>query len=89
MRRLCEENGRSPDSVAVTLRATLGMGEPQRSQSGQRAPLTGTAAEIVEDIRRYEEAGLEYLVLAVSAKDTDSTTEAVRRYADVVVSRYR
>ena len=88
LRRLCEENGRSSDSVAVTLRATLEMGEPQRPQSGQRAPLTGTAAEILEDIGRYEEAGLEYLVLSVSAKDTESTTEAVRRFADEVVSRF-
>ena len=87
LRRLCEENGRSPDSVAVTLRATLVLGEPQRSQSGERVPLTGTAGEILEDIRRYEEAGLEYLVISVAAADTESTIEAVRRFADDVVSR--
>ena len=87
LRRLCEENGRSPDSVAVTLRATLVLGEPQRSQSGERAPLTGTAGEILEDIRRYEEAGLEYLVISVAAAHTESTIEAVRRFADDVVSR--
>ncbi len=34
-----------------------------------------------------EEAGLEYLVLSVAAGDTESTVEAVNRFAEEVVPK--
>lgn len=87
LRLMCEQGGRSPGSVGVTLRATLQLGAPQRAQSGERTPLTGTATEVADDIRRYEEAGLEYLVLSVAARDTHATVASVQRFAEEVIPR--
>ena len=87
LRALCQEHGRSPDSVQVTLRATMHLGRAQRSPAGDRVPLTGHVGNVLDDVRRYEEAGLEYLVLSVAADSTDSTVESIRRFADEVMAR--
>ncbi len=87
LRRLCQEYGRDPESVQITLRATAKLGEPQRSPSGDRVPLTGQTGEIVDDLKRYQDAGLEYLVLSTAADDTDSTIHALERWADEVAPR--
>ena len=49
--------------------------------------LTGSISDIVDDLKRYDEAGLEYLVLSVAASDTESTVEAVNRFAEEVAPK--
>ena len=85
LRRLCEENGRVPDSVLVALSLPLHLGEPLITADGERQPLTGEPSEIVDDIHRYRDAGLEYLVLSVPSKDREYTVEAIGRFAEEVV----
>lgn len=84
---LCEANGRDADEVQVTLRATMQLDEALVSPDGDRVPLTGVVSDILNDCRRYEEAGLDYLVLSVAAGDTQATVDAVGRIADEVVSK--
>ena len=71
----------------VTLRATMVLDEVQRAANGDRVLLTGSTSDVRDDIRRYEDASLDYLVLSVAASDTDSTIDAVRRFADDVLAR--
>ena len=78
---LCEKYERSIDSIEISLRMTTQIGEPQRSSDGERVPLTGATQQIIDDLRRYEEAGLEYVVLSIEARDTQSTIDSVRRFA--------
>ena len=54
---------------------------------GSKAPLTGEVAEILNNVRKYEEAGLEHLVLSIPSSDGDGTIEAVSRFADEVVQK--
>ena len=61
--------------------------QAQRTENGDRALLTGNTSDIRDDIRRYEDASLDYLVLSVAASNTDSTIDAVRRFADDVLAR--
>ena len=49
--------------------------------------LTGAASDIGDDLKRSDESGLEYLVLSVAASDTESTVEAVNRFATDVVPK--
>ncbi len=84
---LCEIYGRDPKRVEVTLRATMVLDQAQRTENGDRALLTGNTSDIRDDIRRYEDASLDYLVLSVAASNTDSTIAAVRRFADDVLAR--
>jgi len=73
--------------VAVTLRATLQLGQSQGAQEGSRVPLSGTTSEIIDDIRMYEAAGLAYLVLSVAESATSLTIDAVRRFAEEILPR--
>ena len=84
----CEQNGHSPGSVAVTLRATVQLGDAQTDDNGERTLLTGSVAQVVDDLRRYEEAGLDYLVLSVASDSIDSTADAVRKFADEIMPRF-
>ena len=69
------------------MRGTIRLGETQRAENGDRRSLTGTTDLIVDDIRRYQDAGLEYLVLSVASKNTDATIDDVRGIAEDVVAR--
>jgi len=80
--RICRAEGRDPRTVGVTLRHTLVWGEARFDGNGERLHLTGTLKQIRDDIGRYREAGLDYLVLSVDAPSTRETLDAVRRFAD-------
>ena len=83
----CASEGKNPEAVQITLRATVQLGQPQPSPDGGRVLLTGSVSDIVDDLKRYDEAGLEYLVLSVAASDTESTVEAVNRFAAEVAPK--
>lgn len=87
LRDLCEQAGRPPQGVQTTLRLTLSLDQPLTSDSGDRVPLTGTVPQIRDDIARYEEATLDYIVLSVAADTTAATVDAIRRFADEVMGK--
>ncbi|MCH8185750.1 MAG: LLM class F420-dependent oxidoreductase [Chloroflexi bacterium] len=86
LRRLCEEEGRDPDAVLLALSLPLHLGRPQRGADGGRRPLTGELSDIVDDVARYRDAGLEYLVFSVPSEDRAYTVEAIKRFAEEVVN---
>lgn len=79
---LCEANGRNRDSVMTTLRATMVWGEAAMDTDGNRTVLSGSPDQIRDDLRRYQEAGLDHLVLSVAADSIAVTVDAVNRFAD-------
>ena len=85
LHELCIDQNRDPASVAVSLRATLALDKP-RLLDGVRTPLTGSASEIADDLRRYTDAGLEHLVVSVAASSTRITVENVRQLRDIAES---
>ena len=84
--RICRAEGRDPRTVGVTLRHTLVLGEARYDGNGDRLHLTGTTAQVRDDVRRYREAGLDYLVLSVDAPSTRETLDSVRRFADEILT---
>ena len=83
--QICRAEGRDPRTVGITLRHTLVWGEARFNGNGERIHLTGTPAQVRDDVHRYQEAGLEYLVLSVDASSTRETLDAVHRFADQVL----
>jgi probable F420-dependent oxidoreductase len=61
LREFYSANGRNPDSVNLVLCTRLRF-EPFLV-AGERSALTGTAQQMLDDIRRYEDAGVEEIVL--------------------------
>ena len=87
LRTLCERSARGAESVTIALILQLSPGSPKRGPDGSRTPLTGEVDEMLSDLRRYEEAGLEPLVLSIPSGDGDRTIESVTRFADEVVQK--
>ena len=83
----CKDEGRDADSIEVSLRATVQIGDAQTGPDGSRVMLTGSECEILDDLLRYEEAGLDYLVLSVAAHDTGATMDAVRQFAQNIAAK--
>jgi probable F420-dependent oxidoreductase len=82
LRRLCEEEGRDPDSITTALSLSLRKGKSISAPDGNRQPLSGATFQISDDVRRFEEAGLDHLVYSVSVSDRDITLDLIKRFAD-------
>ena len=85
LRHLCEENGRSPDSVQVGNCLAVHFGEAPREELPGRASLSGGAADIVQSLERFRDAGLDFAMVSFPAPSTETTLEAMRRFAVEVV----
>ena len=81
LRRLRAEGGRSADSVVAGLSLPLHLDAPRKTDQGERQPFSGAPSEIIGDLRRYRDAGLEYLVVIVASADRDYTIESIKRFA--------
>jgi probable F420-dependent oxidoreductase len=84
LRRLCEEAGRDPDTAKLGLNLSMSIGEPQRSPGGERVPLTGQVADIIDDVHRYRDAGLELLVISMTQVESGASLDGVKRFAQEV-----
>ena len=89
LRQRCAEGGRRQGSVVAGLAHPLFLGTPrpavpQSTDQGGRQPLSGAPSEIIDDIRRYRDAGLEYLVVSIASADRNYTVESIKRFAGEV-----
>jgi alkanesulfonate monooxygenase SsuD/methylene tetrahydromethanopterin reductase-like flavin-dependent oxidoreductase (luciferase family) len=83
LRQWCSRLGRDPAQVALTHHLTLALDQDRRTEAGERAPLSGSPEQVLDDLRRYQAAGLQTLVLSVAAPDTAATLAVARRFADL------
>ena len=85
--QLCADYGRRPDQVQLSLQAMLALGESKITPTGEREPLSGTPGQIRDDLKRYQAAGLDYLVLSVSAPSEQAALDDIEIFAGEVVGR--
>mgnify|MGYP001184291671 FL=1 len=82
LREVCEEGGRDPDSVTTAMSLSLRMGRSVSSPDGNRQPLSGAMFQISDDVRRYEEAGLDHLVFSVAVPNREIALDSIKRFAE-------
>ena len=63
------------------------IGEPLTDENGDRVPLTGSISEIIADSKRFADAGVDHIVLSVSAPSLESTEDAIRTFASEVTPK--
>ena len=64
VKRHAREAGRDPDSIALAYTASwYNDEEAARLPNGERRPLTGTPAQIADDIKRYADVGVRHMML--------------------------
>ena len=83
--RLRRQHGLETDRFQVSLRTSLQVTAEPLGED--RTPLTGTSRQIEEDIRRYEEAGAEYLVMGPRGANIDDVLSTIERFAEGVMAK--
>jgi probable F420-dependent oxidoreductase len=81
LHRWCEEAGRDPASLPISTRVNnVAFGE-SGDTVGRPAPLSGSVQRIIDNIKRYEEAGVSHLVLGIRGRDPQRMVETAQRFA--------
>jgi len=84
----CKEYKRGTAKLDVALTVNLHWGERKQAPGGGgRLFLTGSTEDILGDLRRYQDAGLDHLIVSVSADSTADTLARVRRLADELLPK--
>jgi alkanesulfonate monooxygenase SsuD/methylene tetrahydromethanopterin reductase-like flavin-dependent oxidoreductase (luciferase family) len=83
---LCAQSGREGVDIRIAVGCRFAFGEGFGSE---RPLLSGTAAQMRDDVRRYEDAGIEelHLVTALPNLDVGWALSTWQRFADEVVGR--
>ncbi|HYB41787.1 MAG TPA: LLM class F420-dependent oxidoreductase [Candidatus Methylomirabilis sp.] len=77
--------GRDPKDIALSFRAPLDLAPKRaKSEGGDRAPFRGTAAEVIQDVRDYQAAGVTDFVFDLAPQDVRSQLALMERFADEV-----
>jgi probable F420-dependent oxidoreductase len=82
--------GRDPRAITLTFRAPMEVRSPRdRATGGDRPLFQGTAAQVVEDLRRYRAAGVSHVVFDPTRPDAKAVLANMERFADEVRPKLR
>ena len=87
LRRLCAEAGRDPASLSISTRVNNVTFGDTGDTTGRPAPLSGTAQNMIDAIKRYEDAGVHHIVLGIRGRDADAMLTTARRFVEEVRPR--
>jgi probable F420-dependent oxidoreductase len=88
LRRLTREAGRDPAQVALAYRvATWGGALPARADDGERRLFSGETADIVGDLRAFEDLGVGHVDFGFDGATADAMIANLRRFRDDVLAR--
>jgi probable F420-dependent oxidoreductase len=83
LRELAEAAGRDPGSITITFKGPIGFDQT----ANPRVPLTGSAAQIVEDLQAYVAAGVTHFVLDFTVPTVSAMADVLERFAGEVRGR--
>lgn len=87
LRQLCAEAGRDPATLSISTRVNnVAFGETGDT-TGRPSPLSGTPQQMIDAIKRYEDAGVHHIVLGIRGRDTEAMLATARRFVDEVRSK--
>jgi probable F420-dependent oxidoreductase len=85
LRRHVEAAGRSMTEITVSVKPLLAFREGQAG--ADRAPCQGSPSQIADDIKRYQDLGVEHLVFDFSPETRAHALETMERFAQEVRGR--
>jgi probable F420-dependent oxidoreductase len=85
LHRMAEQNGRDPKTIGLAFYAGwFDRAKTLRVDDGQRHLVTGSAAEIAQDIEALSEAGVRDLVLNFQRDTLEQSLDGMQRFTDEV-----
>ena len=86
VRQFATESDRDPASLDTGLLALwYRMDETLENDDGERMAFTGNAETIIDDIGRYEEAGLNHLVIGFESDDLQQSLDRLDAFAETIM----
>ena len=83
LHQLLEEEGRSAKGFTIGMRTPISINQERAPE--EAIPLEGSPLQIRDDVRRYEEAGVEYLVINPRGRTLEEQRTQIRLFAEDVV----
>ncbi len=88
LRKLTQEAGRDPKSVALTYRVHRhGAPAPAKADNGERFLFSGGTADIIEDVRTMRDLGVVALDFGFAAPTPDESIGAMRKFYEEVIGK--
>jgi probable F420-dependent oxidoreductase len=88
LRKLTQEAGRKPESVALTYRVQrFGPNVPAKADNGDRMLFSGSNADLIEDVRTLRGLGVSALDFNFAAPDADAAITAMRQMHEQVLAK--
>ncbi|OLD97052.1 MAG: hypothetical protein AUG80_12520 [Candidatus Rokubacteria bacterium 13_1_20CM_4_68_9] len=82
--------GRDPRTIALTFRTPMEVrGAREKSPGGDRPLFQGTAAEVIDDVRRYQALGVSHIVFDPVRPDVNAALASLERFAHDVRPKVR
>lgn len=83
--KICDSIGRDASTIKASTTINMDLTERQY-EGGDRVMMTGTNQEVIDDIKRFEDSGLDYMIVSVTAPDTNDTTKYIYEFADKIAA---
>jgi alkanesulfonate monooxygenase SsuD/methylene tetrahydromethanopterin reductase-like flavin-dependent oxidoreductase (luciferase family) len=79
------EQGRDASDFTVSLRTSLEFTKDPLPEG--RTPLTGSTQQIIDDVKRYQEVGLDHMSVGPRTTDFQEAVEYIERFASEVIPK--
>ena len=79
------ENGREIADFTVSLRTSLEFTKDPLPEG--RTPCTGTTQQIIDDVKLYQEVGLDHMSVGPRTTDFQEAMEYIERFASEVIPK--
>jgi probable F420-dependent oxidoreductase len=87
LERLMAENGRRMQDLALTYKMFLSIDRAKRSRFDAREPGSGTAAEIIDDLKRLFALGFTRIIVRYRGRDADEQKRQLDRFVSEIVPK--
>ena len=87
LRRLAEASGRRFEDLTLAYKLFLSIGEAKRSAFDAREPGTGSAAEIIDDVKRLFELGFTKIIVRNRGSTVAELKDQIDRFATEIVPK--
>lgn len=85
--RFCAEKGRRRADLQLAYKMFVSLGEAKRNPAGEREPGTGSAAQVIDDLKAILGLGFDTVIVRHRAAAADALFAAVDRFAGEIIPR--
>jgi len=87
LRRFCGEAGRRFEDLSLVYKMFLNLGEPKRSKFDDREPGSGSAPQVVDDLKAIFDQGFKTVIVRYRGNSAEEQMTQIARFVDDIIPR--